>query len=280
MGQQHIISSAARALQNDQRVSALFLSGSFGRRTADRFSDIDLVAVAARDMHEAIATEYRSNLSQALPIVFWRQRAGENTLLNAITEEWQRIDTLLIAPERLSVYARDAIVPLFDRANCQEKLLSVSSTPQPNRARVESAINEFIRVLGLLAVVIGREEYETGVAGAYLLRAQFTDLLVEASASRDKGGALHMSRELSREQRQVLANLPSPTPTRDGVIEAHLATARAFLPFARAVLAQMGLPWPSAFEEATWRYLKRELAIDLLAGVGPSTTGRLDEPGL
>jgi hypothetical protein len=280
MGQQHIIASAARALQNDQRVSALFLSGSFGRRTADRFSDIDLVAVAARDMHEAIATEYRSNLARALPIVFWRQRAGENTLINAITEEWHRIDTLLIAPERLSAYSRDAVVPLFDRADCQEKLLPVSPTPQPNRTRVEFVIKEFIRVLGLLAVVIGREEYETGVAGACLLRAQFTDLLVEASASRDKGGALHMSRVLSREQRQVLANLPSPTPTRDGVIEAHLAIARAFLPFARAVSAQMGLPWPSAFEEATWRYLEQEFGIRPLAGIGPNTTGRLDESEL
>ena len=256
-----IIRSISLALQKDERVAALFLSGSLGRGTADRFSDIDLLAIAPRETHEAIMTDYQSSLAQATSIVFWRQRLAESSLVNTITEDWQRIDLLLTTPERVQAYSRSAVMPLFDRQNLFDTLPTTSPTPLPNRTRVEFVINEFIRVLGLLAVVVGREEYEVGVAGAGLLRAHLSDLLVEAAESAEKGGTLHLARIVSPDQRRILHGLPSPHPTRDSVIEAHLATARAFLPYAKKVAAQLGLPWPTNFETATWRYLERELGI-------------------
>ena len=179
MRRDDIIQSISWALQKDGRVAALFVSGSLGCGTADRFSDIDLLAVAPREAHEPIAMDYQSSLARQVPLVFWRQRSAETTLVNAITENWQRIDLFLIVPERLSAYPRSAVKPLFDRQNLFDTLPLMSPPPLPNRARVEFVINEFIRVLGLLAVVVGREEFEVGIAGAGLLRAHLTDLLVE-----------------------------------------------------------------------------------------------------
>jgi hypothetical protein len=180
------------------------------------------------------------------------------------TGDWLRIDFLLVSPERLSGYARDAAKPLFDRQNLFDTMLLASAPPRPNRARVEFLINEFIRVLGLLVVVVGREEFETGVTGAGLLRTQLTDLLVEAAGSSNKGGALHLSRILTPRQRHALRDLPSPLPTRDSVIEAHLAIARVFLPLAQTLAAQLDLSWPDAFEAATWSYLELELGVTRL----------------
>ena len=176
-----------------------------------------------------------------------------------------RIDFLLVTPARLPAYARDAVKPLFDRQGLLDTMRRVWPIPRPNRTRVAFLIDEFIRVLGLLAVVVGRAEFETGVSGAGLLRTQLTELLVEAAETADKGGALHLGRILAPTQLRILRDLPSPLPTHDSVIEAHLATARAFLPLARTLARQLELPWPAAFEAATWRYLERELGVARLA---------------
>src|SRR5580693_1214855 len=46
MQRDDIIMSISLALERDERVAGLFLSGSLGRGMADRFSDVDLLAVA------------------------------------------------------------------------------------------------------------------------------------------------------------------------------------------------------------------------------------------
>ena len=99
-----------------------------------------------------------------------------------------------------------------------------------------------------------------GLHGKYrILKCLLAD--VEAAGATDKGGALHLSRILSPEQQRVLHALPAPLPKRESVVEAHLAAARAFLPLAQTLAAQLELPWPGAFEAATWRYLERELRV-------------------
>ena len=261
MRQDNLIQAISQALQNDGRVLALFLAGSLGRGTADRFSDIDLLAVAPAEAHAPITTAFRSSLALQVRLVFWRLRLTDVSLVNAITEDWQRIDLFLIVPEQLPAYAQNALKPLFDTNNLFATLPPTSPPPLPNRARVAFLIEEFIRVLGLLPVVIGREEFEVGIAGAGLLRAHLTELLVETAGSPAKGGALHLSRILSPERRRTLRDLPTPLPTSDSLIEAHLATAQIFLPYARTVAAQLGLVWPTNFEAATWQYLGRELGI-------------------
>src|SRR5690348_13695431 len=65
------------------------------------------------ETHAAIATEYRTIIAKFLPIVFWRQRAADGLLVNAIAEDWQRIHFLLVAPEQVQGYAGDTVKPLF-----------------------------------------------------------------------------------------------------------------------------------------------------------------------
>jgi len=47
MDQQTLIARVTAALADDQRIRGLFLSGSFGRGTADQYSDVDFWAVVA-----------------------------------------------------------------------------------------------------------------------------------------------------------------------------------------------------------------------------------------
>lgn len=59
------------AAQEETGIRALFLAGSHGRGTADAFSDVDFLAVAAPDDHEAVALAWRRILDGLAEIVFW-----------------------------------------------------------------------------------------------------------------------------------------------------------------------------------------------------------------
>ena len=87
-----LIADIVRRLQDNVHLNGLFLGGSHGRGTADQWSDIDFIAVAAPDAHAAMAADWRDALQSITPIVFWNQIDGAGIVLNAITADWQRIE--------------------------------------------------------------------------------------------------------------------------------------------------------------------------------------------
>src|SRR5690606_33655741 len=103
----------------------------------------------------------------------------------------------------------------------------------PDAGTVRYLIHEFIRMLGLMPVVLGREEYVTMVLGVGMLRGHLETLLMQDVADPDPGGILHLSRLLPPEQMQLLQSLPYPGPQRQALIAANIAIAREFMPRAR-----------------------------------------------
>ncbi|MFT3733419.1 MAG: hypothetical protein QM780_18740 [Hyphomicrobium sp.] len=87
------------------------------------------------------------------------------------------------------------------------------------------------------------------------------NLLSEEVERADKGGMMAWNRRLSAEQLSLLATIPPVSPTRQSVIDAHLACAAAFLPRAAQDGREVAIEWPQTFEEATWRYLEREVGL-------------------
>lgn len=73
MRQSDLIAAITARLEADDRIRGLFLSGSFGRSTADAFSDIDLLAVVPAEHHDALAAEWRGVLDAIAPIVFFNR---------------------------------------------------------------------------------------------------------------------------------------------------------------------------------------------------------------
>ncbi len=71
------------------------------------------------------------------------------------------------------------------------------------------------------------------------------------------------SRQLPPCALDELSRIPVAQPQAQSLIDAHLAVAAAYLPRARALASRRGVPWPLEMEDATRRYLKRELAVDL-----------------
>lgn len=245
------------AFADDPAMPGLFLGGSHGRGNADEWSDLDFVGVADGDNHARLADRWLETIRAAAPVVhLMRRQQGPALLLNIVTADWLRIDLLLVPPALfVKGRARDGITMLFDHDDLAAALPDTLPSRAPDPARVRHVTTEFLRVLGLLPVVAGREEWVVATAGTGLLRGFVQELLIEASPVPDRGGALGLGRVLAPEEHDLLARLPYPAAEREAVIAAHAAIARIFLPRARALFERLGLEWPQAFEDATRRRL-------------------------
>lgn len=258
MDQATLIGRIGDALEPDQRIRGLFLAGSFGRGTADVYSDVDLLAVVPAEAHEAMAVDWHGVMESIAPIVHWYS-LPHALVLNAITDTWLRCDIHIVGPDNLGGRAQDRLKPLIDRDGIFATLPATAPHQGVDPGRMRGTITEFIRVLGLCPVADGRGEYEVAVFGSGLLRRMLTDLLVAEMDLGDTGGILHLSRVLDAERMALLAALPVAHPNRESVVKSQLATARLFMPRAKALAAKLGIEWPHAFEAATLRVLTRAL---------------------
>jgi hypothetical protein len=259
MDQQGLIAAIKTSLADRQAIRGLFLSGSFGRGTADEWSDVDLIALAAPQDHAAIAADWRQVLDAITPIVFWQEPPRGGILINAISEEWLRCDLVITTPENFGRRAKNTVKPLIDRDGIYDGLPETLPPRESDAGTVRYLIHEFIRMLGLMPVVLGRGEYVTMVLGVGMLRGHLETLLMQDVTQPDPGGILHQSRLLPPEQMQLLKSLPYPGPEREAVIAANFAIAREFMPRARAMAERLGIDWPEAFEAATRRRLAATL---------------------
>ncbi|NJM83064.1 MAG: nucleotidyltransferase domain-containing protein [Tabrizicola sp.] len=257
-----LIDPVTAALAGQVGCGGLYLSGSHARGTDDAYSDLDLVAIVEPPGQEAFVDIWRGLLDAIAPPVMFRSTKGQAVVLtNAVTEEWDRVDLLLEGADRFSRRARDGLVGLHDPAGLLESLTPAAPDDQALRRRIAWTTEEFIRVLGLLRVGTGREEYVLCIIGAGNLRDHLITLM-KAKAGTLGEGALHLSRSVAATDMATLHALPCPVPTRASVVEAHVALAKAFLPRARAAHDRHDIPWPDRFEAATRRKLSESFGAE------------------
>lgn len=251
----------AETLAYTESIRAVFLSGSHGMGTADAHSDIDFVIVTRDGANDTMAAVFRETLAYFGDLVLWRDRTVAPVLINAILAPASRVDALILKPDQLARHTQDGTQILFDRDNIHATLAPTAPPTPLDPKRLAYQFEEFIRILGLLPLVIGREEYINGITGVMHLRTLLIDLLIVEAGVPYRGGALTLNRRLTAEQRDLLTSLPALIPTREGVIDAHRAYASAYLHRARAFASANDIPWPDAFEDATLTHIGQ--AIDL-----------------
>ena len=248
-------------LQADPRVLAAWLMGSHARGTADRHSDVDVWLVVEPEAKAEFVADWPELSDRVAPSVL-RQQVFGSTFLH-ITADWQRWDVSIGVPDDVARRTRSTLRPLFDRAGLGTRLLPPGAPLAPDPVKISSLTTEFLRVMGLLPVVLGRREHVVGVSGAGLLRGLIVQLFLEDVAVEDRGGALHLNTLLPPKRLDQLTDLPGVEATHDSVLEAHLACARVFLPVARELAQTSGAQWPTELEAALDRRLWTELGVDL-----------------
>lgn len=261
--QRALIADLAETLEAVPEVTAGWLAGSLGAGGGDEWSDVDLLVLVAPGGTQAASTAIAERLRERFRPVLLRPLYG-GVVLTAVTPDWQRFDVSISEPAGLAAQDAARLVRLFGPDEPAPPTLPPAEyRPQPQR--VTELVQEFLRILGLLPVGIGREEYALGLTGIEHLRRLTFDLMLEANAvpPSERGGALRRNPFLTDEQRTRMAAIPPLSATRESVIAGHLAFARLTLPIARSLSADTGAHWPAALEQAT--RLRLESALGLQA---------------
>lgn len=258
--QSELVDRVHADLVGDERVRGLWLTGSLGDGTADELSDVDMFVAVAEDSLPAYVEQWPAFAARYEPLL--ARRLPGTPVFNHVLPGWVRWDVVLGPASGVTGLDRNGVRAVFDRDG-----LSPSS-PSHRGADPEVVLElteEFLRVLGLLPVVVGRGELVTAVSGAGILRQLLTTLLRYRAEGARLSGALHLSRVLPAEELAALAALPPVHAERTAVIRLHLACASMFLPVARELL---GAAYPHRLELACHEHLRRHLGDDLdsLAG--------------
>jgi len=261
-----LIERLVAALGAHEAVRGVWLGGSLGRGEGDAYSDVDLVVAVDDAGREDFLDGWDAVAASIAPIVLSsRLGGGSFAVLNHVTAGWLRFDVSVVRPAAMSGYTRTGVRTLLDRDGLDATLRPHGELTPPDARRVAALTTEFFRVLGLLPVVVGRQEYAVGASGAGLLRTMLIQLATEDVPAEDRGGVLHLRRLLPARRMAEIDALPAIEATRESVVAAHLAAAALFLPLARDLSARTGVAWPDTLESALRTHLARELSLDLPA---------------
>ena len=250
------------AFEADRRVRGVWLTGSMARQEHDAFSDADLLLVVREAVRESFVRGWNDFIGRVTELVFTQAtKAPTGDLFTHITSEWVRFDVTILQTDELATRSPQSVRVLLDRDDLTSVVGSRHMPYEVGPEDLQALVCEFIRVLGLLPVVVGRSDYIAAASGACLLRSMHLRLLGLRLSPEERGGALKISTSLSSHRQALVEGLPAIEATKRSTIEFHQTCARAFLEEARKLAGECGAVWPSDFEVAARSHWHRELGI-------------------
>ncbi len=257
---------AATALYEDDRVRITWLTGSLASGTADSQSDVDLRVAIQPEGFLQIGEWWHELIDCIHPTVWKRLWSGPpDVVMGAISTEYTRFDVVAqsVADTRPRTY--EAVFVLFDKDGVAKNINLTAPPPQGDAfANLPNTVEEFIRLLGMLTIVIGRNDLPIAMEGHFACQSLLISLLLlENGIDRMTMGKRHVAELLNDEQRDLFAHLPTLAPTMESITQGRMAYARIFLPRARRLMDAHGLVYPEAFESATLQYLRDTLGLHM-----------------
>ena len=245
----------------DERVRAMWLSGSLARGFADAVSDLDvLIAVSDDDpeVFDSFAADWQEWLAAITPTVIARSLAFAPGSLYSVTPGRERLDVVVERTSALPKTIFRTRLVVFDRDGLDALVPPLGPAPGPSPEKIAHLVEEFFRDYGMFPVVVEREDWLLGIEAIHVFRSLLYQLFVEANAPLPMMGVKRWSIKLTPEQRAVLESLPSgASADRDSVVAVHEELGVVFVREARRVCDAVGVEWPQELEDATIRYLQR-----------------------
>src|SRR4029077_17301761 len=144
-GYRSLFDRAARRLADEPAVRALWVSGSLARRDADAYSDLDLLAAVADADFDAFAGSWKSWLADITPTVLGRGIPFRPGSFYALTPACERLDVVLEKVSRVPQSGFRARELVFDRDGLDALVPKPAPPAGPDRAKVETAIEDPLR---------------------------------------------------------------------------------------------------------------------------------------
>ena len=228
---------------DDSRVRALWVSGSLARRDADAYSDLDLLAAVADADFDAFAASWKSWLADITPTVLARAIPFLPGSFYSLTPTCERLDVVLERVSRVPSSFFRARAVVFDRDGLDAQV------PKPRAARGTGPREGRDRDRGAAALsraVPGGARPRRAPARAGGLRPHAPAHLGalprdERAAADDRREAL--ARQAARpSSTRCSKRCPGPRPTREALIDANIAVARALVAHGKPIAEKVGLP--------------------------------------
>jgi Nucleotidyltransferase domain len=248
-----------KALETKSPIKAAWLSGSFGRGNADRYSDIDLnLWLDAVDV-DVFRQSTQGWLDAVRPLVLFRWMFNDR-MVNALTADGLRIDLWLHTD--VPKLDQSSVRVLLDRDNAlQFGATTAAPDPAALRQRLLDQIREFWRCIAMTPVVAGRDERIVGLFGLTVEVNILTDVLISGYGIARDSGVKRLNPFLPEALRaEIEAALDWNGLTKRNLADAHLALARIMQREGRELATRHGFTYPLEIETAALQYTMRELA--------------------
>lgn len=265
--QRALIDQAVVAVNDDDRILAAWLGGSYASGEADAYSDVDLHCLVVDDS-AGWFTDHWSETAAAIagPLVLASNLPGVIGGY-ALTSDWVHLDLIIHPASMLEPTDVEGVKPLYDPTRVVPVQAERSdATRQGDPYFPAAAVDLFFYFLGNLVVTLGRGELIVAHGGIVAVRAGLIDLMLAERGIRRTGGSKRLNPYLDADQRAFLESIPGADVTRDQIAHAVQFIACEFIRRGRALAARTGSIWPMGLEDATITHLQRHLGIDFRAG--------------
>ncbi len=257
-----LLDRALQSLRSDPRVLAILLGGSLASGEGDEESDIDLTVV----IDDADAEEF------SLEVEDWFRKFGHPVaitpgpvpnLVASLMRDGLRFDVTVQRQSSIATRPRRASSVLHDPSGVVPRGGDVV-TPrfEPTPEWLQQNVEDFLRFLDQLSVVVLRQEWIAGIDNCWYLISQLVDLYAHRNGAA-RSSPRRVNARLTSTQREGIEALPAIRAEERAIVDVHMAVAKLFLPEAEEFYKKMGLEWPHELEQTVVEHLARRTGTRL-----------------
>ena len=260
-GHAALLDQALQTFRSDERVVAILLGGSLVGGEVDEESDIDLTVVVADEEADEFSATWRDWLGRiADPVVM--SPGPRPDLLTSLTPDGLRLDVTVERRSSMATQRGQAVLALYDPLGVAAGIAVVVPRFEPTPEWLQQNVEDFLRFLDQLNVVVIRNEWIAGIDNAWYLISQLVDLLAHRNRAA-RTSARRLNVRLTKAQREAIESLPAIRGDERAIVEVHVAIAQLYLPAAKEFYQELGLEWPHRLEQAVIEHLRRRTGAHL-----------------
>ncbi|MET9023118.1 nucleotidyltransferase domain-containing protein [Actinopolymorpha sp. NPDC004070] len=254
----------------DERIRAMWLSGSLARGDADAGSDLDVLLAVRDDDFDAFAGSWREWLGTVTPTLIARALPFAAGAFYVTTADCLRLDVVTERVSGLGETPHRHRLAVLDRDGLDATVPAPGPGRGPDTEQMARLVEEFFRQQAIFPAMVARGDWLCVCVGVQQAQQMLYDLFVQANQPLPPMGIKRWSAKLTPEQRAVLERLPAPSPSNPAsAITAMRATALAWRFVGKATLVAAGVPWPAELDRAVGAYVDREVPSFLAAASAP-----------
>lgn len=259
-------------VESDERIRAMWLSGSLARGDADAGSDLDVLLAVRDDDFDAFAGAWRDWLATVTPTLIARALPFAAGAFYVTTADCLRLDVVTERVSGLAGTPHRHRLAVLDRDGLDAAVPAPETGRGPDTEQMARLVEEFFRQQAIFPAMVARGDWLCVCVGVQQAQQMLYDLFVQANQPLPPMGIKRWSAKLTPEQRAVLESLPAPTANKPAsAITAMRATALAWRFVGRQTLVAAGVPWPEELERAVGAYIDRAVPSFLDAASAPDT---------